>query len=83
MFNASVRKIVVSTVAIAAPIAFSFGASTEAWGGNKTTGWNKVGTQTHAGNTTGWNHSRTTLAGTTGWNKATTGWNKATTGWNS
>jgi hypothetical protein len=75
MFNVSVRKIVVSTVAIAAPLAFSFGASTEAWGGH-TTGWNKVGTETHANNTTGWNHAHTTLAATTGWNRSTTGWNR-------
>src|SRR5690349_14094870 len=40
MFNVSVRKIVVSTVAIAAPIAFSFGASSEAWGG-KSVEWGK------------------------------------------
>ena len=36
MFNVSVRKIVVSTVAIAAPVAFSLGASSEAWGGHHT-----------------------------------------------
>jgi hypothetical protein len=75
MFNVSVRKVVVSAIAIAAPVALSFGAaSTEAWG-KPTTGWNKT-TQNHA-STTGWNKAhQTTVAGTTGWNKITTGWNK-------
>ncbi len=89
MFNVSVRKIVISSIAVAAPLAMSFGASTEAWGGG-TTGWNKVSTGNHAGGTTGWNKVSTHAGGTTGWNKAhsvtlaggTTGWNKATTGWN-
>ena len=49
MFNVSVRKIVVSTVAIAAPVAFSFGASSEAWGG-ATHNWEK-NTGTHAAKT--------------------------------
>ena len=76
MFNVSVRKIVVSSIVIAAPVAFSLGASTEAWGGHATTGWSKT-TTTHAGSTTGWSkvHHTTTLAGgTTGWSKVTTGW---------
>ena len=55
MFNVSVRKIVVSTLAIAAPIAFSVGASTEAWGGHKITDWNKTGGQSHAAKITDWN----------------------------
>lgn len=78
MFNVSVRKIVVSAVAIAAPVAFSFGASTEAWGGH-TTGWSG-----HPDNnaTTGWSKAHSTTLATTGWSKATTGWSsKSTTGW--
>ena len=84
MFNVSVRKIAVSAIVIAAPVAMSFGASTEAWGGG-TTGWSKH-TSTHAG-TTGWSKHTTTQAGTTGWSKhtttlaGTTGWSKVTTGW--
>ena len=66
MFNVSVRKIVVSAVCIAAPVAFSFGASSEAWGG-KTTQWEK-GHGTHAGKTTQWEKHATPHAGkTTQW----------------
>jgi len=78
MFNVSVRKIVVSAVAIAAPVALSLGAaSTEAWG-KSTTGWSKTGPSTHSNATTGWSksHSTTITAGkTVGWSsKSTTGW---------
>ena len=60
MFNVSVRKIVVSSIVIAAPVAFSLGASSEAWGGH-TTQWEK-GTQPHAVKTVQWEKHRTTTA---------------------
>lgn len=80
MFNVSVRKIVVSSIVIAATSALSFGASTEAWGG-KTVDWNKSATGSHAGKTVDWNKSATAShAGrTVDWNKTspakTVDWN--------
>jgi hypothetical protein len=68
MFNVSVRKIVVSTVALAAPIAFSLGTSSEAWGGHHTTSWEKQ-TSTHA------------VKKTTVWEKQTNNASRATTVW--
>jgi len=76
MFNVSVRKIVVSTLAIAAPIAFSLGASSEAWGGGKTTQWDK-GTSSHAKSTTQWDKTTPHAGRTTQWDRTarkTTQW---------
>ena len=56
MFNVSVRKIVISSIAIAAPIAMSFGASTEAWGG-KTSSWDKAPHHATAGKTSSWDRT--------------------------
>jgi hypothetical protein len=70
MFNVSVRKIVVSTVAIAAPVAFSFGASSEAWGG-ATHNWEK-NTGTHAAKTHNWEKTSTGAAKTHNWEKTVT-----------
>jgi hypothetical protein len=67
MFNVSVRKIVVSAICITAPVAFSFGASSEAWGG-KTTQWEK-GTSTHAKKTTQWEKTTPQAGRTTQWEK--------------
>ena len=59
MFNVSVRKIVVSSIVIAAPVAFSLGASSEAWGG-KSVEWGKTGT--HAAKSVEWGKKTTTSA---------------------
>ena len=74
MFNVSVRKIVVSAICIAAPVAFSFGASSEAWG-NHTTSWEKQ-TGTHAKKTTQWEKTTPQARRTTQWEKtsSTTQW---------
>jgi hypothetical protein len=66
MFNVSVRKVVVSAIAIAAPVALSFGASTEAWGG-KTFSWDKPGAHTHAGKTFSWDKHQTVAGKTFSW----------------
>ena len=74
MFNVSVRKIVVSAICITAPLAFSFGASSEAWG-KHTTQWEK-GTGTHAKKTTQWEKTTPQARKTTQWEKtsSTTQW---------
>ncbi len=67
MFNVSVRKILVSSVAIAAVGALSFGASSEAWGG-KTTAWESRSHHSNAGKTTAWEARHHSTAGkTTAW----------------
>ncbi len=72
MFNVSVRKIAISAIVIAAPVAMSFGASSEAWGGH-TTNWEK--TSTHAGHTTNWEKTSTQAGKTTNWEiRSTTNW---------
>lgn len=72
MFNVSVRKVVVSAIAIAAPVALSFGASTEAWGG-KTSAWDSR-PSTHAGKTSAWDAHHVNLARTSAWDARTSAW---------
>jgi hypothetical protein len=74
MFNVSVRKIVVSAVAIAAPIALSLGASTEAWGGGKTSSWDKAPAHSTAGKTSSWDKHITVAGKTSSWDKKTSSW---------
>jgi hypothetical protein len=71
MFNVSVRKIVVSAICVAAPVAFSFGASSEAWGG-KTHNWEK-NTGTNATKTHNWEKAVTVAGKTHNWER-TTNW---------
>ncbi|HEY7043171.1 MAG TPA: hypothetical protein VH419_05835 [Nocardioidaceae bacterium] len=56
MFNVSVRRVVVSAIAIAATSAVSFGASSEAWGG-KSVEWGKVGSGHHSAKSVEWGAS--------------------------
>lgn len=79
MFNVSARKIVVSAIAIAAPVALSFGANTEAWGGPSTHSWGKHQIN-HDAATHSWGKKSTTAA-THSWGKKSTTTVAATHSW--